>query len=275
MTDTAAQKRSSRPSEADMDSTVSSGATAPGARSYAVPSERYPFPTGRSRWVFASLFLLGTVCQALEFVIENPNEDSAERVAYWADHATRVGWSMTFGILAVPFLLGGFAVLVALSLRTSRRLSWAAATLLTFAMVGISAIHGLELAAYGLTRAGDHTAAVAVLDAEDVGLPGGVLFVMFLSGALFGVLTLVAATWRSPLVPRAVPVLILTFGVLDFGLGFGLVAHLVNVLAGLAVAWAVVVGYERSTRGGGPGLALPRARIGREPREARGSDTVR
>jgi uncharacterized membrane protein len=222
----------------------------------------YPFPAGSVRWVLASLYLVGTVLQALEFALENPVEDTSERVAYWAEHTTRVGWSMALGLLAVPFLLGGFGVLVALCRRTSQRLSWAAAALLTCAMVGLAALHGMEQAAYGLTRAGNRTAAVAVLDAEDVGLPGAVLVLLFLVGAFFGILTLVAATWRSPLVPRAVPVLVLAFAVLDFALGFGLVGHLVGVAAALVVAWAVLVGYDRSAEPGA-GVVLPRPRRSR------------
>ena len=95
----------------------------------------------------------------------------------------------------------------------------------------------------------------------------------FLAGAAIGVLCLVVASWRSPLVPRAVPVLLLAFAVLDFGLGFGLVSHLVNVAAGALVAWAVVTGYSRSTAPGSSGwrLPLPRShRVQRQPAEPLG-----
>jgi hypothetical protein len=235
-------------------------------------SAAYPLPGGGARWLVASFYLLGTALQALEFVLENPVEDTSERVASWAEHSTRIGLSMTFGLLAVPFLIGGLAVLVTLSRRTSQRLAWVAAGLLTCAMVGLAAIHGLELAAYGLTRAGDRAAAVAVLDAEDLALPGAVLITMFLLGALFGTITLAVVTWRSPLVPRAVPVFILAFAVLDLVLGFGLVAHLVAVAGGLTLAWAVIVGYDRSPAAGG-GAALPRPRTGREAVEHPGAAT--
>lgn len=203
--------------------------------------------TGRARWVVASLFLVGTALQAVEFALENPNDDAGQRVAYWVDHSTRVEWSAAAGILAVPFLIAGFAVMVALSRRASRWLAWTSAALLTLAMVGLAAIHGLELAAYLLAADGRTDAAVLVLDGENPGVAGAVLFVMFLAGVAFGILTLVAATWRSPLVPQAVPVLLLAFAVLDFGFGYGLVAHLVNVGTGLALGWAIVTGYTRAT----------------------------
>ncbi|MGH8971474.1 MAG: hypothetical protein ACRDV1_16160, partial [Actinomycetes bacterium] len=181
---------------------------------------------------------------------------------------TRIGLSMAAGLLAVPFLIGGFAVLVVLCLDRSPRLARTAAVFLTFAMVGLAAVHGLELAAYGLTRSGDTAAAVSVLELEDPGLPGAVLFVTFLAGAAFGTLALVAAMWWSPLLPRVVPFLVLGFAVLDFALGFGLVAHLVNVAAAAVVAWAVVTGYSRDSRSGGTAWKIPGPRSGRAARKA-------
>jgi hypothetical protein len=145
----------------------------------------------------------------------------------------------------VPFLIGGAAVLVALTRGRSPRLAWVAGALMTFAMVGLGAVHGVEMAAYGLTRSGDLAAAKAVLDASDLGLPFVVLAVMFFGGAVFGTLTLAAATWRSPLVPRIVPVFMLAFGVLDFAIGQGVISHLVNLVGFSIVAVGVVTGYFR------------------------------
>ncbi len=48
---------------------------------------------------------------------------------------------------------------------------------------------------------------------------------MFLGGAVLGTVTLAAAAWRSPLVPRIVPVFMLAFAVLDFAAGLGVVSH--------------------------------------------------
>ena len=42
-------------------------------------------------------------------------------------------------------------------------------------------------------------------DSADMGLPGPVLLILFMGGAVLGTLTLAAAQWRSPLVPRVVP----------------------------------------------------------------------
>ena len=232
-----------------------------------------PF-SGRSRWLAASLLLIGNVLQGIEFVLENPREDTADRVAYWTEHPTQVGWSMATGYLAVPFLIGGFAVLAALCLRSTPRLAVVSVVLLTLAMCGLAALHGFEGSAYGLSRSGEATAAVTVLEGDDLGVPGAVIFVTFLGGALFGVLCLVAASWLSPLVPRAVPLLLLAFAILDFGLGYGLVSHIVNVGAGAVLAWAVVRGYSRGSGPRSSGWRLPLPGSGRGVGDPAGSGQV-
>lgn len=205
---------------------------------------QHPF-TGRARWVAAVLLMTGTLLQVVEFVLENPIDSNEERVAYWADHTARVGVSMAAGIAAVPFLIGGFGVLVALCRPFTPLLAWTAAALLTMAMVGLAALHGLEATAYGLLRAGESDAAVTALEGEDIGAPGGVVLIMFLGGALFGTLSIVVAMWRSPLIPRLSPVFVLGFAVFDFALGFGVVGHALNVIAFGLVAAAVLIGYSR------------------------------
>jgi len=208
---------------------------------------RHPF-TGPARWVAAGLLVAGPLLQVIEFLLESPLDDTAARVAYWAAHPTRIGLSMAVGLLAVPFLIGEFAVLVALSRERARRLAWAAAALLTLAMAGLAAVHGAEMIAYGLARSGNQAAAVAALEGSDVGLPGAVLFVMFLGGAALGILALAAALWRSPLVPRIAPVLIVGFAVLDFALRQPVLGHLVALAGSVVVAGAVVTRYARHSR---------------------------
>jgi hypothetical protein len=210
-------------------------------------SVRRPF-TGASRWLAAILVVTGALLQVVEFLLENPLDDNAARVAYWAEHASRIAASQAAGLLAIPFLIGGFGVMVALSRERSPRLAWTAAAFLTCAMVGLAAVHGLEMAAAGLVRSGDKAAAVAVLDGNDLASPGIVLFILFLGGAALGTLTIAAALWLSPLVPRAVPVLILLFAVLDFAVGLPVESHLVALVNGVILAVAVVTGYSRKPR---------------------------
>src|SRR5439155_5228449 len=166
-------------------------------------------------------------------------------VAYWAADRGRIGLAESSGLVAVPFLIGSFGVVVALTRTSSPRPAWSGAVLLTMAMAGLAAVHGLEMAAYGLTRSGNLAAAKSVLDDDHLGPPGVVLIVMFFGGAALGTLALAAAIWRSPLVPRVATVVVLGFAVVDFALCQGVVSHTVNVGGLSLVAVAVVVGYSR------------------------------
>ena len=213
----------------------------------AAPDVRHPF-TGTSRWIAAALVTVGALLQVVEFLFETPLDDNTARVAYWADHMSQIAASQAAGLLAIPFLIGGFGVMVALSRESSRRLAWTAAAFLTCAMVGLAAIHGLEMSAAALVRGGNPAAAVSVRNGDNVGAPGIVLFILFLGGAALGTLTIAAALWRSPLAPRIVPVLVLAFAVLDFAVGSPVVSHVVALVNGLILAWAVVTGYSRKPR---------------------------
>jgi hypothetical protein len=153
---------------------------------------------------------------------------------------------MASGLLAVPFLLGGVAVIVALTRTHSRRLAWLGGAFMAFGMVGLAAAHGYELAAFGLTQTGNLTGAETILNAESLGLPGAVLLLMFLGGAFLGTLTIAVAIWRSPYVPRIVVLFLLAFAVLDFAAGQGVISHLVNLVGFTILAVAILTGYSRS-----------------------------
>ena len=120
---------------------------------------------------------------------------------------------------------------------------------MTAAMVGLAAGHGYELAAYGLTLAGNLTGATSVLNAESLGLPGVVFLLLFLGGAVLGTLTLAIVIWRSPYIPRIVVLFMLAFAVLDFAVGQGVLSHLVNLVGFIILAVAVLKGYSRVSRG--------------------------
>ena len=206
-----------------------------------------PIFTGGARWVAAVVLVTGGLLQAIEFLLDSSSDDNVARVAFWAEHPAQIGLSMACGVLAIPFLLGAVAVLVALTRADTPRLAWASAVFMTFAMVGLAAVHGYELSAYGLALAGNHDAATAVLAADDLGLPGAVMLIMFLGGATLGTLSLVAAVWRSPRIPRIAALFMLAFAVLDFAFGQGVLSHLVNLVGFAIVAFAVITGYTRSS----------------------------
>jgi hypothetical protein len=205
--------------------------------------------SGPSRWVAAALVVVGAALQAVEFLLEPiADPEPAARVAWWLAHPERIELSKLAGFLAVPFLVGGFAVMVAMTRRHSRRLAAAAAVMLTAAMVGLAAVQGMELGALGAARAGSPEAAEIVLDAADLGLPGAAMMLVFLGGALSGTILLNISLWRSPYVPRLVVVFGVGFIVLDLVLGMGVAGHLAALVSGVTLAWAIVTGYARAPR---------------------------
>ena len=147
-----------------------------------------PVFTGTARWLAAIVLITGPLLQVIEFLLETGSDDNAALVSFWTAHPSQVGLSMASGLLAVPFLLGGSATLVALTRARSRRLSWLGGAFMAFGLVGLGAVHGYEVAAYGLAQVGNQATATAVLNADHLGLPGGVLLAIFLGGAVLGTL---------------------------------------------------------------------------------------
>jgi len=203
---------------------------------------------GRSRGVAAALLTLGGLLQVVEFVLEPRFGTTEQRIAWWADHPTQIGLSQAAGIVAIPFLIGGFWTMARLTREHSRRLTAVAVSLLTCGMVGLAVVHGVEMTANWLVQAGDSSGAMAIIDVSDPGAPGIATFLLFLVGAMVGCLVLLAALVRSAYVPRLAPLFMLGFIVLDFALGSGVVGHVAGLAAGVVLAWAVVTGYVRTPR---------------------------
>src|SRR5262245_3695025 len=105
-----------------------------------------PLFTGALRWLAAIVLVVGPLLQAVAFVLAAGVDENAACVACWAAHPARSGLSMASGLLALPFLMGATAVLVALTQAYSRRLAWLGGVCMTFAVVGLGAVHGYELA---------------------------------------------------------------------------------------------------------------------------------
>ena len=203
---------------------------------------------GGWRWVVAALLVTGPILQVIEFALVPGFDEPAERVAYWGQNAEMVGLSLAAGLLAIPFLLAMFAIMVSLSVDRSPAIAWAAAALLTTAMVGLAAVHGVEIAGYGLANGGHPDEATLVLAGSELGPPGIVLLAMFLPTSALGVVLLCIALARSRSVPLLAPALLLGFGILDFALGEPVIAHLVGLAGAAVVAYAVITGYRRGTR---------------------------
>jgi hypothetical protein len=71
---------------------------------------------------------------------------------------------------------------------------------------------------------------------------------MFLGGAVFGIVAISVAMWRSPVVPRIAALLMLAFGVLDFAIGSPVISHIVGLAAVTVVAAAILIKYSRPAR---------------------------
>jgi hypothetical protein len=209
-----------------------------------------PVFTGAGRWAAAALVVAGAALQVVEFLLASASDDNKARVDYWISHPSSTAASMTAGLLAVPFLLGGFAVMLSLTRRHSRRISAAAAAALVAAMVGLAGVHGVEMTAFTQATSGHAPAALSMLDGDHVVAPLVALMVLFLAGAVVGTVLLTVAIWRSPLLPRVAAAGVLAFAVLDFAVGSPVVSHVVALANSLVIAWAVITGYVRDPRGG-------------------------
>jgi ABC-type transport system involved in cytochrome c biogenesis permease subunit len=208
-------------------------------------------PAGRftpiARLAAAGTLVLGAAFQLASFLTIPSHDETAERLRWVADHAARAELSKVFDILAMPFLLGTAVVYLLLSRERARRLAWAGGLLLALGMVGLSAIQGVETLEFALATDGRFELA-ALADAVDniSTAPAAVLFVMFIGGALFGLVISSVALWRSQAVPRAAVLLIPLFILVDFFLSRPIEAHVISFVAALWIASAVL----RAGRGG-------------------------
>ena len=204
----------------------------------------HPFQ-GRGRWFAAAVVVAGGALQTAEFLLEPAADSNTERVHWWLAHPLAMQLSQAVGLLAVPCLVAALVVYRRLCQDSSRRLSAVAVGMLLSAMVGLAAVHGVELAARWVAVQGHPQAAVGILGVQDPGLPGIALVVMFLPMAAIGSLLLAVAMWRSPYVPRLAAAFVLAFLVLDFAGGLGLVSHASALAGDLVLAWAIVAGHVR------------------------------
>ncbi|HEX7745001.1 MAG TPA: hypothetical protein VF462_07040 [Micromonosporaceae bacterium] len=215
----------------------------------APPARPAPVFAGPSRYAVAAILLACGVTQLVAQLLELEEDDPATRVAYWAAHPTSTGVMMSLWLVSVPMFIGSVAALVALTRQSSRRLAWIGGGCMLMALTGLAAVLGLELGAYWRVLENDVPGATGVLASKDFGLPGVVLFAMFLGGALIGSLLLAVAMWRSPLLPRLTAVLLIAFVVVDMLLSRAQIGHLLNAAWSAVAAWAVLTAYVRRPRG--------------------------
>jgi hypothetical protein len=190
------------------------------------------------RLAAAMTLVLGAACQVVAFAVVPSYDDTAERLQWVSDHAARAQVGKVFDELAIPFLVGSAIVYLLLSRRRSPRLAWVGGILLTTGMVGLAMVQGAETISYGLADDDRFNPAELGAAIDDISTPSLILMLLlFLPGALFGLVITGIALWRSRAAPRGAVVLLYAFLLFDIALQQGLLAH---VLALAAASWIAV-----------------------------------
>jgi hypothetical protein len=223
--------------------------------------------TSVGRIAAAATLVLGAGFMFAAHLIEPASGSTVDAFQWIADHPDRANLAKVCALLAMPFLLGTALVYVLLSRQRSMRLAYAGGILLGCGYIGLSAVEGYETLAYALAQDGrfDLMTLADVVD-EMSSAPAIVMLLIFLPFAVFGVLTLTVALWRSGAVPRAAVLLLPAFLVVDavlyegFGIGPAWASHVISFVGACWIAYAVLLA----------GLAGPSGEALRRDRSLRG-----
>ena len=197
--------------------------------------------TRLGRLAAAATLVIGATCQVIVFAVEPQHSHTVDRLEWIAAHPDRANVAKLFDVLAMPFLIGGVLVYVLLSRQRSPRLAYAGGILLGCGMIGLSMAQGLETLEFGLAEDGRFDLKALAHRVDNLTTaPGIAVLILFLPGALLGILTISAALWRSRAVPRGAVVLLPIFIVVDAPLQQGLPGHLIALVAALWIASAVL-----------------------------------
>jgi hypothetical protein len=189
----------------------------------------------------AGTLVLGAAFQLAAFITEPKHDETIDRLRWIADNPDRADLAKTFDLLAMPFLLGTALVYVLLTRERSRRLAYAGGILLGCGMVGLTAVQGYEILQFKLAQ-DSRFDLIALADAVDeVSPPMIVMLLLFIPGAIFGLVTFTVALWRSCAVPRGAVLLIPAFIVVDIFLSQGLAGHAISFAAACWIASAVLL----------------------------------
>ena len=189
----------------------------------------------------AATLVLGAGFQLAAFVTMPDFDETADRLQWIDDHAARAQLSKVFDVLAMPFLFGTVVVYVLLARRRSPRLAYAAGIVLTVGMIGLSAAQGFETLQFALADDARFDPASLAAAVDDISTPSAiVILLMFLGGALCGLLLTTAALWRSRAVPRGAVALIPLFILVDIFLSAPLPGHVISFVGAVWIALAVL-----------------------------------
>jgi hypothetical protein len=204
----------------------------------ASPAARFT-PLGRI--AAAGTLVVGATLQVLAFAFIPDYGHTVDKLHWIAAHPAQAQVSKTFDLLAVPFLLAGVIVYVLLARERAPRLAWTGGILLWFGMCGLMAVQGYETLEFSLVHDGRFrlTAVADVVDNLSTA-PEVAMGIMFIVCAVLGIVVTAVALWRSRAVPRAIPVLLVTFIVVDAALSQPLLGHVIALVGAVWIAYSIL-----------------------------------
>ena len=193
------------------------------------------------RWAAAATLVVAAGFQLAAFIAEPRNDETIDRFEWVAANPDRADLAKLFDLLAMPFLFGVVLVYVLLTRGRSPRLAYVGGILLGCGMVGLTAVQGYETFAFTVVQDGGFDLADLADAFDSLSPAAAAMLILFLPGALFGLLTMTVALWRSRAVARGAVVLIPVFIVVDIFLQQGLAAHAIALVAACWIASAVLL----------------------------------
>jgi hypothetical protein len=169
-------------------------------------------------------------------------DDTIEMLQQVADHQTTYAVLTVVGTLAVPLMAAAFVVMTRVAAPRARRTAAASRALLLAGMWGFLGMHVVNLTQVPLSDPALGGSGAAALEAIEQSPVFGLMFLLpFLVGTTLGLLLLAVGLLRNR-VPRWVPLTMLAFLVVDFGLrNSGPVdAHWLWIAASLGMARLLV-----------------------------------
>jgi hypothetical protein len=146
---------------------------------------------------------------------------------------------LTVGIASMPFAAAYVVTVVVLTRRCTR---WAvpAGVVLGLGLIGLAMVHGLEFAELiQVQSAAEQAEWDRALDVA-ANVPAVLTITMFFGGGLLGTILEAVAFWRSPWVPKGVPLLVTACAVLDLIVDWHLAGLTIGAVAAIWLAVVVV-----------------------------------
>lgn len=174
---------------------------------------------GRRRRVAATFLVLGPAMMLVAFLLAAVAERSApgqEDLEVAKAAPTSAALSTIGDLLTVPSMLAFAVVLLLVTRPWSPKVAWTGTVALVLQLCALGSVVGMELLGAVLVQDGVPVATVQHgMDAVLTSPAGVVLGILFFPTEIVAFVLLGAALWRTRWVPRAIPVLMWVFPVLD------------------------------------------------------------